>query len=250
MVCLPLSSDVLFLCFISFKAEEQKLQLVDLVGMGNLLEALVAEDVISCEERDRIILRIAEKHGFTGYSLSTLAGYGRSKREVMELATHRKTSAPWSIEQDESYVSLTKIAQTHSEDSPRYAIQSWLRSGNTLAFLNLWEKENNPDYSKRDRKISVPAIAEKYEAIYIQKILQAISEKAGQAITSLEELYKQFPIYTRAIQVHRERFYSAENLKLFSFSTSLLGCPICNQMIDPCIITPENEEESYSKTKI
>ena len=25
-------------------------------------------------------------------------------------------------------------------------IQSWLRSGNTLAFLNLWEKENNPDY--------------------------------------------------------------------------------------------------------
>ena len=45
-------------------AEERKLHLVDLVGMGNLLEALVAEDVISCEERDRIILRIAEKHGF------------------------------------------------------------------------------------------------------------------------------------------------------------------------------------------
>ena len=55
-------------------AEERKLQLMDLVGMGNLLEALVAEDVITCEERDRIILRIAEKHGFTGYSLSTLAG--------------------------------------------------------------------------------------------------------------------------------------------------------------------------------
>ena len=27
-------------------------------------------------------------------------------------------------------------------------IQSWLRSGNTLAFLNLWEKENNPNYSE------------------------------------------------------------------------------------------------------
>ena len=27
-------------------------------------------------------------------------------------------------------------------------IQSWLRSGNTLAFLNLWEKEHNPDYSE------------------------------------------------------------------------------------------------------
>lgn len=27
-----------------------------------------------------------------------------------------------------------------------YVIQSWLRSKNTLAFLNLWEQENNPDY--------------------------------------------------------------------------------------------------------
>ena len=26
-------------------------------------------------------------------------------------------------------------------------IQRWLRSENTLAFLKLWEKENNPDYS-------------------------------------------------------------------------------------------------------
>ena len=70
-------------------AEEKKLQLVDLVGMGNLLEALVAENAITCEERDRIILRIAEKHGFTGYSLSTLAGYGRGKSEVLERAAHR-----------------------------------------------------------------------------------------------------------------------------------------------------------------
>ena len=129
-------------------AEEQKLQLMDLVGIGNLLEALVAENIITCEERDRIILRIAEKHGFTGYSLSTVAGYGRSKSEVLERAARRKTSAPRSKEQDESYVSLTKIAQAHSEDSPGHVIQSWLRSGNTLAFLNLWEKENNPDYSE------------------------------------------------------------------------------------------------------
>ena len=37
--------------------------------------------------------------------------------------------------QDENLVSLTKIAQAHSEDSPGYVIQSWLRSGNTLAFF-------------------------------------------------------------------------------------------------------------------
>ncbi len=68
---------------------------------------------------------------------------------------------------------------------------------------------------KRNRNIRVPAIAEKYEAIYIQKILQAISDKEGCKITSLEELHKRFPSYSSAIRVHRERFYSAENLKLF-----------------------------------
>ena len=30
-------------------------KLVDLIGIGNLLESLVAEDVITCEERDQII---------------------------------------------------------------------------------------------------------------------------------------------------------------------------------------------------
>lgn len=109
-------------------AEERKLQLVDLGGMGNLVEDLVAEDVFTCEERDKIIMGIAEKHGFPEYSLSTLAGYGRSKSEVLERAAHRIASVPRSKEPDESYISLTTIAQAHSGDSPGYIIQSWLRS--------------------------------------------------------------------------------------------------------------------------
>lgn len=39
--------------------KKEKLQLVDLAGIGNLLEHLVAEDAISCDERDRIIQKIA-----------------------------------------------------------------------------------------------------------------------------------------------------------------------------------------------
>lgn len=50
--------------------------------------------------------------------------------------------------QEEGYISLTEVARAHSEDAPGYVIQSWLRSGNTLAFLNLWEQENNPNYSE------------------------------------------------------------------------------------------------------
>ena len=36
--------------------------MIDLAGIGNLLEYLVAADNITCEERDRIILRIAKEN--------------------------------------------------------------------------------------------------------------------------------------------------------------------------------------------
>lgn len=129
-------------------AEKKKLNPVDLVGIGNLLEYLVATDNITCEERDRIMLRIAKENNLAGYMLSDFAGYSRSKDDVLKRTTHRKMSVQQSKEQDESYILLTEIAQAHSEDALGYVIQSWLRSGNTLAFLNLWEKEHNSDYSE------------------------------------------------------------------------------------------------------
>lgn len=86
-------------------AEEKKFPLVDLLGMGNLLESLVATDTITCEERDRIILRLAKKHGFPEYTLSTFAGYGRSKSEVLERAARRKSSMLQNNELDENYIS-------------------------------------------------------------------------------------------------------------------------------------------------
>lgn len=124
-------------------------KLVDLIGIGNLLESLVAEDIITCEERDQIISKIARENDIAEYNYKAphIAGYGMSKREVLERVGRRKSSTPQDKTQDESYISLTEIARAHSEDAPGYVIQRWLRSENTLAFLNLWEKENNPDYS-------------------------------------------------------------------------------------------------------
>lgn len=120
-------------------------KLVDLIGIGNLLERLVAEDIITCEERDQIIAKIARENDIAGHEYKSphIAGYGMSKREVLERVGRRRSAAS----QDESYISLTEIARAHSEDAPGYVIQRWLRSENTLAFLKLWEKENNPDYS-------------------------------------------------------------------------------------------------------
>lgn len=129
-------------------AGKKKLNPVDLVGIGNLLEYLVATDNSTCEERDRIMLRIARENNLAGYMLSGFAGYRRSKDDALKSTTHRKMSVKQSEEQDESYISLTEIARVHSEDVPGYVIQSWLRSGNTLAFLNLWEKEHNSDYGE------------------------------------------------------------------------------------------------------
>lgn len=126
----------------------KKLNLVDMYGIGLMLELLVAEGNITCEERDRVILRIARENDIAEYMLSNLAGYGRSKQEVLERAKRRKGLESQGKKQEEGYISLTEVARAHSEDAPGYVIQSWLRSGNTLAFLNLWEQENNPNYSE------------------------------------------------------------------------------------------------------
>ena len=71
-----------------------------------------------------------------------------SKREVLERVEQMKSAAPQDKIPDDSYISLTEIARAHSEEAPGYVIQRWLRSENSLAFLILWENENNPNYSE------------------------------------------------------------------------------------------------------
>lgn len=69
---------------------------------------------------------------------------------------------------------------------------------------------------KRDKRINVPNVVEKYETIYVQKYLAAISEKEGTEITTVEQLGKSYPQYINNFKVQRERFYSAENLRVFA----------------------------------
>lgn len=85
-------------------------------------------------------MRIARENDIAEYMLSNLAGYGRSKQEVLERAKRRKGLESQGKKQEEGYISLTEVARAHSEDAPGYVIQSWLRSGNTFAqrdFLSL-----------------------------------------------------------------------------------------------------------------
>lgn len=43
------------------------------------------------------------------------------------------------------YISLTDIAKYRSDD-PAAVIQNWLRNRNTIEFVGLWEKLNNPNF--------------------------------------------------------------------------------------------------------
>ena len=47
---------------------------------------------------------------------------------------------------DADYISLTDIAKYRSDD-PNAVIQNWLRNRNTIEYLGLWEKINNPDFN-------------------------------------------------------------------------------------------------------
>lgn len=46
-------------------------------------------------------------------------------------------------------VSLAELTRQYSEESPRYVIQSWMRSRNTLEFLRQWENDMNKEFDDR-----------------------------------------------------------------------------------------------------
>lgn len=48
---------------------------------------------------------------------------------------------------NEDYISLTDIAKFKSDEFPGYIIQNWLRNRNTVEFLGLWERINNPNFN-------------------------------------------------------------------------------------------------------
>lgn len=45
------------------------------------------------------------------------------------------------------YISLTDIARYKDRERTNYIIQNWMRNRNTIEFLGLWEKLNNPNFN-------------------------------------------------------------------------------------------------------
>jgi len=50
-------------------------------------------------------------------------------------------------QQTDDYISITDIARFKDPKRTDYIIQNWLRNKNTIEFLGIWEKLNNPDFN-------------------------------------------------------------------------------------------------------
>lgn len=48
---------------------------------------------------------------------------------------------------DQDYISLTDIARFKDSERSDYIIQNWLRTRNTIEFLGIWERLNNPGFN-------------------------------------------------------------------------------------------------------
>ena len=46
----------------------------------------------------------------------------------------------------EDYICLTDIARYRDADRTDYIIQNWLRNRNTIEFMGVWERLNNPGF--------------------------------------------------------------------------------------------------------
>ncbi len=47
---------------------------------------------------------------------------------------------------NEDYISITDIARFKNRKDPKDVVKNWFRNRNTIEFLGLWEKINNPDF--------------------------------------------------------------------------------------------------------
>ncbi len=56
------------------------------------------------------------------------------------------TDVSISYQRKEEYISLTDIARYKNPDHPADVIKNWTRSKDTIEFLGLWEKINNPEF--------------------------------------------------------------------------------------------------------
>lgn len=85
------------------------------------------------------------------------------------------------------YKSFTEIVSKSRIDiTPSYALQSWLRSRNTIEYLSLWEKHYNPDFLAEEAERLVVEMESKSSALTLK---QWIPRTNAKGIVALQGRY-------------------------------------------------------------
>ena len=66
-----------------------------------------------------------------------------SQREIIKV---KNIEISFQTINENDYISLTDVARYRDKYRSDYIIQNWLRNRNTIEFLGLWEKVNNPKF--------------------------------------------------------------------------------------------------------
>jgi len=102
-----------------------------------ILKKLIQQGIISNLEFERYDQMLYDRYQMD-------AGTGIPRPESLPTSEQSESSY---INTLTDYISLTAEAKKVMENTPGYAVQSWLRDGNTLVFLHYWELKNNPHFN-------------------------------------------------------------------------------------------------------
>lgn len=103
-----------------------------------ILKNLLQEGLISDLEFERYNQMLYDR-----YQMDATTGIPRPNSLMISDETeqlHAKTPV--------DYISLTAEAKKIFDNAPGYAVQSWLRNANTIAFLRCWELKNNANFNE------------------------------------------------------------------------------------------------------
>ena len=115
---------------------------------------------------DDSVEQLADK----AYVEKLIQKYGESMEEspIPEFRAMAKVKKAAQI--DSKYRSFTELlVQNHSDLTPGYALQSWLRSRNTLEFLRIWEKNNNPEFDSAQAEALIKEMEKSTSPLTLKK---------------------------------------------------------------------------------
>ena len=85
--------------------------------------------------------------------------------------------------ENEDYISLTDMANWDNDPNSRSRIQSWLKNGSTIRFLELWEQHNNPIFNYSQMNVIKMRISENAYVLTVKRWIEETSAIGIQAKT-------------------------------------------------------------------